>query len=71
MATKEDKEKKKKGKKKGKIDRKVDWFADFFGLGKNLKIARDKKHANQSEARKELERQQGASLKIKKKKKET
>ena len=61
----------KEKKKKDKIKRPVDWFAKYFGIGKNLKIARDKKHDNQSEAREELKRQQGASLKIKKKKKDS
>ena len=63
--------KKDKKKKDGKINRKADWFAKYFGLGKDLKIARDKKHEGQSEAREELKRQQGASLKIKKKKKDS
>ena len=60
-----------KTKKKGTIKRKADWFAKYFGLGENLRIARDKKHEGQSEAREELKRQQGASLKIKKKKKDS
>lgn len=65
----ETKQEKIRKKNKGKIKRKADWFADFFGLGKNLKIARDRNHKGNKEARDELNRQSGASLKIKKKKK--